>query len=111
MKQYSLNEMVKGWFVGGFTPAVATTHEVEVAVKQYKKGDTEELHHHRVATEITVVISGRVRMNGTEYVAGDIIVIEPYEATDFEAVEDSINTVVKLPGILNDKYMGEYAGD
>lgn len=111
MKQYNLNEMVKGWFVGGFKPAVATTEDVEVAVKQYKKGDTEELHHHRIATEITVIVSGRVRMKGAEYVAGDIVVIEPYEATDFEALEDSINTVVKLPGTLNDKYMGEYVGD
>ena len=46
-------------------------------------------------------------MNGVEYGAGDIIVMEPGEATDFECLEnDSVNVVVKLPGARNDKYMG-----
>ena len=46
-------------------------------------------------------------MNGIEYSKGDIIVIEPNEATDFEALEDTVNTVVKFPGANNDKYLGE----
>ena len=46
-------------------------------------------------------------MNNNEYMAGDIIVIEPYEDTDFEALEDVVNTVVKFPGVKNDKYMGK----
>ena len=43
-------------------------------------------------------------MNGKEYSAGDIIIMEPNEATDFYAVTDSENVVVKLPGANNDKY-------
>ena len=46
-------------------------------------------------------------MNGVEYVKGDIIVMQPNEATDFEALEDTINTVVKFPGANGDKYLGE----
>ena len=30
--------------------------DVEVAVKRYEKGDKEGAHHHRKATEITVVV-------------------------------------------------------
>ena len=107
MKKAKLDKMVKGWFVGNFDPTLIRTNNVEVAVKEYRKGEYEGRHHHKVATEITVIASGKVRMNGVEYTKGDIIVIEPNEATDFEALEDTITTVVKYPGAGNDKYIGD----
>lgn len=98
--------MVKGWFVGHFQPTIIDTKEVEVAVKYYAKGDYEASHHHKIATEVTVIISGRVEMNGEEYGAGDIIVIEPGESTDFKALTYNVVTcVVKYPGASNDKYV------
>lgn len=106
MKIAKLNDMVKGWFIGNFEPSLCKTNDVEVAVKTYKKGDREDKHYHKVATEYTVIISGRVKMNDIEYVAGDIIIMEPNEATDFECLEDdTMNVVVKLPGANNDKYI------
>ena len=108
MKVAKLDDMVRGWFIGNFNPTLLETNDVEVAVKEYKKGDYEEKHYHKIATEITVIISGKVKMNGVIYSKGDIIVIEPNEATDFEALEDTVNTVVKLPGQNDDKYLGEY---
>jgi hypothetical protein len=45
-------------------------------------------------------------MNGIEYVKGDIVIVEPLESTDFEALENTIATVVKYPGASNDKYEG-----
>jgi quercetin dioxygenase-like cupin family protein len=107
MNTVRLENMVKGWFVGNFEPTLIRTNDVEVAVKEYKKGDYEEKHYHKLSTEITVIAVGKVRMNGQEYAKGDIIVIEPYQATDFEVLEDTITTVVKYPGANNDKYMGE----
>ena len=109
MKTARLQDMVKGWFVGNFDPTLIRTNDVEVAVKEYKQGEYEERHYHKLSTEITVIASGRVRMNGVEYVKGDIVVIEPNQATDFEVLEDTITTVVKYPGANNDKYMGEPA--
>ncbi|MDD3769140.1 MAG: hypothetical protein PHV10_00850 [Sulfuricurvum sp.] len=106
MKTAKLENMIKGWFVGNFEPTILKTNDVEVAIKEYKKGEKEEYHFHKIATEITVIISGKVRMNGVVYSKGDIIVIEPGESTDFEALEDSINAVVKYPGANNDKYLG-----
>ena len=105
MQVSKLSDMKNGWFIGDFDPTLIKTREVEVAIKHYKKGDSEERHYHKIATEITVIVSGRVRMNGVEYKSGDFITIEPNESTDFEALEDSINTVVKLPGAPNDKYI------
>lgn len=104
MKEYDLDHMVKGWFVGDFTPTVIKSQEFEVAVKHYKKGDYEPSHYHKIATEVTVICSGSVKMNGKEHQAGSIIVIEPNEDTDFFALEDTITCVVKTPSAKSDKY-------
>jgi hypothetical protein len=106
MKCYKLDDMTKGWFVGNFLPTVVSTNNVEVAVKKYNAGDHEEKHYHKIATEITVITDGEAQMNGTIYRSGDIIVIEPFTATDFKAITDVTTTVVKIPGASNDKYMG-----
>ncbi len=106
MKIARIDEMTKGWFIGNFEPSLLKTNAVEVALKKYKKGDYEKAHYHKIATEFTVIVSGRVRMNGKEYIEGDIIVIEPNDSTDFEALEDNtVNVVVKIPGSNDDKYL------
>mgnify|MGYP006275094359 FL=1 len=106
MRVYKLHEMTKGWFVGAFTPTAYHTTAAEVAVKVYKAGEHEERHHHKVATELTLVLNGSVRMNGTDYSHGDIIRIEPMEATDFLALTDVTTVVVKAPCVAGDKYLG-----
>lgn len=107
MKIEKLENFTKGWFVGNFNPSLYKTNHVEVAVKQYKEGDYEKKHYHKIATEITVIISGKVKMNGKVYENQDVIVTSPGESTDFLAMTDAITTVVKIPGANNDKYMGE----
>lgn len=97
--------MVRGWFVGNFEPSLYKTDTVEAGVKRYKAGELEAWHYHKIATEITVIISGRVKMNNQEYMAGDIVIIEPGEGSDFEVLEDTVTAVIKLPGAANDKYL------
>ena len=104
MKVHKLDDMVKGWFVGHFTPTALTTAQFEVGVKYYKAGDAEAAHHHKVATELTVVVSGRVTMFGREFGPGDIVTVEPGESTGFVALEDSSTVVVKTPSLPADKY-------
>ena len=106
MKLHKLKDMFKGWLVGNFEPSLYKTDDVEVGVKNYKAGERDEKHYHKIATEITVINSGSVRMNGVEYFAGSIIVLEPNDASDFLAISDTITTVVKIPGAANDKYLG-----
>lgn len=105
MKVFSLDDMTKGWFVGDFSPSIIKTDDVEVAVKRYKKDDYEEAHFHKIATELTVVVLGRVKMFDKIFTEGDIIVVEPGDSTDFLALEDTICSVVKYPGAKNDKYL------
>lgn len=110
MKKYNLKDMTGGWFVGDFEPVVLKSPDAEVSVKYYKAGDYEEKHYHKFAVEITVISSGHVKMNGIDYYTGDVVVIDRCEATDFSVIEDTITTVVKLPSIKGDKYLGEYDG-
>ncbi len=105
MKNAHLDDMVKGWFVGNFVPSAFSTDTCEVAVKRYKAGDSEGAHFHKIATEITLVLSGKVQMAGRSWAAGDIVVLNPGEVTSFDAFEDSVTVVVKVPGATDDKYI------
>ena len=105
MKVQHLDDMVRGWFVGNFEPTLYKTNDCEVAVKNYRAGEYEKKHYHKVATEITVIVKGRVKMFDREFSEGDIIVVEPGDATDFTALTDATNVVVKLPGANDDKYV------
>ena len=107
MRHCRLEEMVKGWFVGQFQPTVISTDVCEVAVKHYEAGDCEGEHFHKIATEITVVVAGKIRMAGKDWQEGDIIELEPGFSTDFEALNKAVTVVVKIPGASNDKYKEE----
>lgn len=105
MKVDKLDNMFKGWIVGNFEPSLWKTDDVEVAVKHYDVGNYEEKHYHKVATEITIIGEGTVRMNDVIYTKGDIITIEPGEATDFKVLEPTVTTVIKFPCVKDDKYL------
>ena len=96
--------MVGGWLVGDFEPSCLRTTACEVACKQYAAGDQEAAHVHRIASEVTLIASGRVRMNGRELSAGDIVILDPGEVTDFTAIEPTTTVVVKMPSVVGDKY-------
>jgi len=105
LQRYQLDTFTKGWFVGNFSPTLLATDAVEVAVKHYRAGEAESAHFHKVATELTLIVSGRVRMSGEEVGPGEIIKIEPGQATDFMPLTDTTTVVVKLPCVSGDKYI------
>lgn len=107
MKVEELINFKKGWFVGHFCPTIYDTSTCECAIKKYKKGEKEECHYHMVATEITVIVSGYARMFGQVFGPGSVISIEPGEATAFEALSDVVTSVVKVPCVANDKFLGD----
>jgi quercetin dioxygenase-like cupin family protein len=105
MNKSKLEDMIGGWFIGNFEPSLLKTNNLEVAVKNYKSGDAEDEHYHKVATEYTVILKGKVRMMGIEYNEGEILTIYPNESTDFLALTDVTTVVVKVPGAPDDKYI------
>jgi quercetin dioxygenase-like cupin family protein len=105
MKSANLRDMIKGWFVGNFEPVIEKSELFEVAVKEYKAGDSEPQHYHRIATEITVVVRGQVQMCHRDWYEGDIIQLSPGESTSFLAITDATTVVVKYPSVQNDKFL------
>ena len=107
MRIESLSRMKRGWFIGNFSPSLLKTDECEVAVKNYIAGDSEQSHYHKIATEYTVVVHGRIRMFEREFSDGDIVIAEPGDVTSFFAITDACLAVVKIPGAKDDKYVVE----
>ena len=108
-KRY-LWEMKGGWFVGDFDPVVLKNQGAEVAVKHYAAYESEPRHHHKIATEITLVVIGSIKMNDHYLMEGEMMVVEPGESVKFDALMHGATTVVvKMPSVANDKYLDEEA--
>lgn len=105
MKTANLKEMKLGWFIGNFSPSIATSNDFEVCLKRYKAGETEPRHYQKFATEITLVVEGSVRMNELTLHPDDILLLEPNEAYDFEAITNCVVVAVKFPSLPNDKVL------
>ena len=105
MKRYRLKDFVRGWFIGDFEPSIIKTQDVEVAIQHFEAGSIEPEHRHKIATELTVIVKGRVNISGNEYKQGDILEIEPGEYSEFHAIDDVTTVVVKFPSVKNDKYL------
>jgi quercetin dioxygenase-like cupin family protein len=105
MKITKLSSMTNGWFIGNFEPSLFKTNDFEVAVQQFDAGEYVEWHVHKVATEYTVIVSGRAQVDGCAVSEGDIIVLEPGKGTDFRAITEVTTAVVKTPCVKGDKYL------
>jgi quercetin dioxygenase-like cupin family protein len=105
MKIYNLKDFTKGWFIGQFDPSILQTDNFEVAVKEYESGTIEDAHYHKEAVEFTIVLDGKIKMNGSEYGPNDIIEIERGESNVFESITDSRLLVIKTPSVKGDKYL------
>lgn len=100
----NLQNFTKGWLVGDFVPSLFNTKDIEVAIKKYKSGDKETKHYHKIATEYTIVLTGKVKMIDKIFNADDIVTIYPNVENQFECLEDCILLVIKTPSVVGDKY-------
>ena len=100
-----LSEYNNGWFLGDFIPAIFQTKEFEVCIKTFKVGDREASHFQLIATEITVVLSGKVRMGEVFLDENDILVVNPGEIVDFEALTECKVLGIKFPSLPADKIL------
>ena len=104
MKRYKLSEAgERGWFIGDFEKAVLRTKDFEVAYQHNQIGNTRS-HYHRQAVEITLIITGRVLMNGQVFEQGEIIVLEPGDISQLEYLEETRLVTIKSPSVPNDKF-------
>jgi hypothetical protein len=105
MQRFKLEDMKDGWFIGNFSPAVIKSENFEVTVRKYKLGEREQKHFQVIATEVTVIIAGNARMGDQILSANDIIVLEPKESYDFEALTEVTLVAVKVPSLPGDKVL------
>jgi quercetin dioxygenase-like cupin family protein len=103
MKILSINDFSNGWIIGDFEPSLYRTNDFEVAFKSFKKQEREPNHFQRSATEASIVVSGHIRMGAHHLKPGDIVLVEPGEPCDFEALEDSTVIAIKWPSLPDDK--------
>lgn len=103
MKKHRIESFKRGWLIGDFDPSLWRTSQFEVGMKSYQRGDKEPAHVHRIATEFTVIGSGRFRMNDQHLESGDVVEIRPGEIADFECLETGVTFVVKVPSAPHDK--------
>ena len=105
MKRENLRNFTAGWVVGNFLPTLHLNEQVEVAVKTFEPGDVESAHYQLLATEITVVVSGKIEMNGEIFVEGEIVILDPLEVAKFKCIDKSQLVCIKFPSIPNDKVL------
>lgn len=104
MKKYCLEDFTRGWIIGDFEPSIFRTKDFECMVRYYKAGDVEQKHVHKIADEVTIIISGKFKMNEEILGAGDIVHLAPNDPVDFACLEDGANAVIKRPSVMGDKY-------
>lgn len=105
MERLNLESYVNGWIVGDFNPSVMRTSEIEVGVKKFLLGDKEQEHYQKLASEVTFVLRGRIRMGNQFMAPGEGLLVKPEEVLDFEALEDSIVLAIKFPSLPDDKVL------
>jgi hypothetical protein len=103
MKIAKIDDFKNGWFIGGFEPSIANTKEFEVCFKSFSAGDTEPTSIQKIATEVTMVVSGSVRINNHVLQAGEICLISPGESADFLSITNSSLIGIKFPSLPTDK--------
>lgn len=104
MRIAKLSDMTGGWFIGNFIPTAFKTNEFEVKYCVHKKGERHTVHYHKEATEINLLIRGKMSILGHVLNSGDIFIIYPEELSDPVFIEDCKIVCVKIPSLPGDKY-------
>lgn len=94
-----------GWFIGAFNETAYKTNTCEIAYKIHLKDENWPNHYHKLADEINYLIEGSMTINEILLKAPTIFIIKKNESAVPKFLTDCKLIVVKIPGILNDKYI------
>lgn len=108
MKISDLKDYHRGWFIGNFEPSVLKTSDFEIGILTHKKDEFWPKHVHKISTEINLLISGLISINGTIISPGQIFVIDKNEPSKAVFLEDCKVLVIKIPSVPGDKYELEF---
>lgn len=104
MRHFNIKNFDRGWIIGNFDNSVLKTEEFELGIKNYKSGEFNPNHLHKLSKEINFIVSGIVKFNEEYFGAGDVVVVEENECSFFECIEDCCIVVARNKSISTDKY-------
>ena len=107
MKIYDFKQMIGGWFIGNFKPTAFKTKSFEVSYKIHKKNEKWDYHYHKKATEINLVIKGKMKIRNKIIKKNQIFILKPKEIADPTFYQDTHIICVKVPSVIGDKYLLE----
>jgi quercetin dioxygenase-like cupin family protein len=90
MQRLNINNYTRGWVAGNFEPSIFNSENFECAIKTFKAGEIEQKHYHHSSRELTIVISGKIEMNGEEFSGGEMVLLEVNEISEFKSITDSV---------------------
>ena len=99
-------DYLSGWYVGSFQPSLVSSDDIEVGTKLVPCGTKPDYHYHKIKREITVVLSGSIKLEGSGQIvsAGSAIILEPFEKNDQLFLEDTLILVINTPSAQSDKH-------
>jgi dTDP-glucose pyrophosphorylase/mannose-6-phosphate isomerase-like protein (cupin superfamily) len=101
---WDIDQFIRGWFIGDFTPSIVRTNLFEIAMLTHKKDERWDYHYHMVADETNVLIKGSMKINNKIIKTGDIFVIGKNQVTCPQFDEDCNVLCIKVPSVIGDKY-------
>ena len=102
-KKFQVDQFHQGWLIGAFSPSLVRTKEFEIGIKRFSLGQSEPCHFQKIASEITIVIEGRILLAGQECGPGEGVLIPPGVHGTFESLSPSLVIAVKIPSAPQDK--------
>ena len=105
MKIYDFKKMIGGWFIGNFKPTAYKTKSFEVSYKIHKKNEIWGHHYHKKATEINLVVKGKMKIRNKIIKKNQIFILKPKEIADPIFYQDTHIVCVKVPSAIGDKYL------
>ena len=103
MEIFKLNNMKQGWYAGNFEPSAFKTKSFEACYRTHPKGETWDTHYHEHATEVNLLVKGKMIIQNKTLETGDIFILNPYEIADPQFLEDCTIVCIKTPCVIGDK--------
>jgi len=104
VKKNHLDNMVRGWCIGNFTPSIFKTDLFEVGYLKHPKDQIWPAHVHKISDEYNILIKGKMTINNETINQGEIFIIPKNMLTTAKFLEDCEVLCIKVPSLPKDKY-------
>ena len=99
----NVNNYLRGWLIGNFSPTLKQTSEFEIALLTHKKDEKWDFHYHKKSKEINILISGKMLINNITIYPGEVFIFKQNIIACPFFLEDCKILCIKLPSVPGDK--------